>query len=99
MSAHTRRTPYVYILQKGRRQPMPPSATVGEALSPMSPTSRTRRRGTPKSTPKNLPQNFQDATNITRQLGLRYLWIDAICIIQDSPHDWAKEAGKMSNIY
>jgi hypothetical protein len=35
-----------------------------------------------------LPANFQDAITITQQLGIRYLWIDSLCIIQDSHEDW-----------
>jgi hypothetical protein len=47
----------------------------------------------------SLPQNFQDAIYITRQLGFRYLWIDSMCIIQDSPEDWQLESVVMGNIY
>jgi hypothetical protein len=46
-----------------------------------------------------LPKNFQDAILITRKLNIRYLWIDSLCIIQDSPLDWDKEAGKMGDYY
>lgn len=31
-----------------------------------------------------LPKTFRDAVIVTRSLGVRYLWIDSICIIQDS---------------
>jgi hypothetical protein len=47
----------------------------------------------------DLPPLFQDAIIITRQLGLRYLWIDSLCIIQDSLRDWETEAAKMASIY
>lgn len=47
----------------------------------------------------DLPRNFQDAILITRRLGFKYLWIDALCIIQDSPADWARESAKMAQIY
>lgn len=46
-----------------------------------------------------LPPLFQDAIIITRQLGLRYLWIDSLCIIQDSVRDWETESSKMGAIY
>jgi len=42
---------------------------------------------------------FQDAIIITRQLGLRYIWIDSLCIIQDSARDWETESSKMGIIY
>jgi hypothetical protein len=48
---------------------------------------------------ERLARNFQDAIHITRNLGIRYLWIDALCIIQDSTEDWAVESGKMAALY
>jgi hypothetical protein len=47
----------------------------------------------------NLPQTFQDAVTLTESLGLRYLWIDSLCIIQDDAEDWAREAALMANVY
>ncbi len=44
-----------------------------------------------------LPQTFIDAFKITRQLGFRYIWIDALCIIQDSLEDKIVEIGAMEN--
>ena len=46
-----------------------------------------------------LPKTFQDAMVITRRLGFRYLWIDSLCIMQDSHEDWSKESGNMQNVY
>ena len=46
-----------------------------------------------------LPPLFQDAVIITRQLGLRFLWLDSLCIIQDSLRDWETESSKMGSIY
>ncbi|KAH8822011.1 heterokaryon incompatibility protein-domain-containing protein [Xylogone sp. PMI_703] len=47
----------------------------------------------------NLPANCRDAICITRQLGIQYLWIDSLCIIQNSTVDWETESKKMSSIY
>lgn len=47
----------------------------------------------------DLPLNFQDTIDLTRRLGVRYLWIDALCIIQDSKDDWEAEAAKMGVYY
>lgn len=46
-----------------------------------------------------LPTSFQDAVYITRQLNIRYLWIDSLCIIQDDEDDWEIESAKMASIY
>lgn len=40
---------------------------------------------------EDLAQSFRDTMIIARMLGFRYLWIDALCIIQDSPTDLAVE--------
>ena len=49
----------------------------------------------------DLPKSFQDAILITRRLGIRYIWIDSICIIQsgDDGADWRKEATEMAQYY
>ncbi|MCJ1438234.1 hypothetical protein MMC27_007621 [Xylographa pallens] len=47
----------------------------------------------------SLPQTFSDAALITARLGYTYLWIDSLCIIQDSPNDWNNEAATMGNVY
>jgi hypothetical protein len=36
---------------------------------------------------------------VTRSLGIKYVWIDALCIKQDSAEDWAREAAKMRDVY
>jgi hypothetical protein len=47
----------------------------------------------------DLPRSFQDAVIISRKLKIRYLWIDTLCIIQDSLDDWAMESAQMARIY
>ena len=46
-----------------------------------------------------LPRTFQDALNFVRRLGLRYIWIDSLCIVQDDNDDWLLHAKSMANIY
>jgi hypothetical protein len=46
-----------------------------------------------------LPRTFRDAVTITRNIGLRYIWIDSLCIIQDSKSDWEHEAALMADVY
>lgn len=42
-----------------------------------------------------LPRTFQDAISVTRKLGVRFLWIDSLCVIQNSSADWEEESEKM----
>lgn len=46
-----------------------------------------------------LSQTFRDAIIFTAKLGIRYLWIDSLCIVQDSKVDWQEESSKMASIY
>ncbi|CZR50941.1 uncharacterized protein PAC_00815 [Phialocephala subalpina] len=47
----------------------------------------------------SLSHTFLHAVRITRALGFHYLWIDALCIIQDSLSDWTAQVAQMSKIY
>ncbi|KAF2418947.1 HET-domain-containing protein [Tothia fuscella] len=55
-----------------------------------------RKKGIPFA---QLGKTFQHAILLTRLLGLMDLWIDSLCIIQDSPSDWEKESGEMASVY
>ncbi|KAK0716662.1 heterokaryon incompatibility protein-domain-containing protein [Apiosordaria backusii] len=46
-----------------------------------------------------MPLTLKHAIHVTRQLGFQYLWIDALCIIQDSTLDWEEQAARMQDIY
>ncbi|KAK8079700.1 hypothetical protein PG997_007518 [Apiospora hydei] len=46
-----------------------------------------------------LPQNFRDAVMVTRGLGIMYLWIDSLCIIQDEEADWYWESARMEQVF
>ncbi|KAL2022593.1 hypothetical protein VTK56DRAFT_4937 [Thermocarpiscus australiensis] len=46
-----------------------------------------------------LPPTFRDAIRITRELNVGYLWIDALCIVQDEPVDKNREIPAMDLIY
>ncbi|GAB1199448.1 hypothetical protein APSETT444_008797 [Aspergillus pseudonomiae] len=48
---------------------------------------------------QGLSQTFHDAIKVARWLGVRYLWIDTFCIIQDDPDDWAQQASRMGDIF
>lgn len=42
---------------------------------------------------------IKDAVELTRAIGLRYIWIDALCIIQDDISDWSYESGQMNRVF
>jgi len=44
-------------------------------------------------------ETFRHAVSISKQLGLLYIWIDSLCIIQDSKDDWHQQASLMSRVY
>jgi hypothetical protein len=48
---------------------------------------------------ENIPKTFRDAMDMTQKLGIRYISIDSLCIIQDSASDWQTEASKMCDVY
>jgi hypothetical protein len=48
---------------------------------------------------RELPLTFKDAFEMTKHLGIRYIWIDALCIVQDDKLDWEKEVAHMHDVY
>jgi Heterokaryon incompatibility protein (HET) len=46
-----------------------------------------------------LPACFKDTMEVALALGIRYVWIDSLCIIQDDEQDWDREAFLMSQVY
>ncbi|KAK3392908.1 hypothetical protein B0H63DRAFT_516124 [Podospora didyma] len=73
--------------------------------TPQSPLALTKARMTSfKACNNNIPlaslsQTFQDTIRTARRLGIWYLWIDTLCIVQDSPDDVARESSLMPHIY
>ncbi|KAI0330490.1 HET-domain-containing protein [Cubamyces sp. BRFM 1775] len=49
--------------------------------------------------PTVLPQTIQDAISVARALGYPLLWLDGLCIIQDSEEDKRRELASMRNVY
>ncbi|EIW52310.1 HET-domain-containing protein, partial [Trametes versicolor FP-101664 SS1] len=49
--------------------------------------------------PALLPATIRDAIYVTHMLGFRWLWVDSLCIIQDSDDDKRHEIGRMHHIY
>jgi hypothetical protein len=47
----------------------------------------------------SLPATIKDAVIVTRELGCKYLWMDALCIAQDNDEERGRELSKMAQIY
>ncbi|KAH9226247.1 hypothetical protein K456DRAFT_1903963, partial [Colletotrichum gloeosporioides 23] len=48
---------------------------------------------------ENIGKTIQDAVEVTNNLGLSYLWVDAFCIVQDDQNDIDEEIPQMPDIY
>ncbi len=48
---------------------------------------------------QKIPKTISDAITVTRKLGLRFLWVDALCILQDSREDKAREIAQIRRIF
>ena len=47
----------------------------------------------------NLQRTIADSIRLVDELGLKYLWVDALCIIQDDAKDQSYQIGKIATIY
>ncbi len=50
---------------------------------------------------EEMPKTFRNAVQVCREVGIKYLWIDSLCIIQEqeSLEDWTEEAPRMGEVY
>ncbi|KAM0254379.1 hypothetical protein ACHAQJ_006848 [Trichoderma viride] len=48
---------------------------------------------------EELPEMMQDVVSVLRRLGIEYVWIDCLCIVQNDKEDWKREAALMASIY
>jgi Heterokaryon incompatibility protein (HET) len=46
-----------------------------------------------------LPKTYRDAISVAKWFNAEYIWIDSLCIIQDSEEDWLKESVTMKDVY
>ncbi|KAK8071661.1 hypothetical protein PG996_005009 [Apiospora saccharicola] len=47
----------------------------------------------------NLPATFQDAIAVALELGIKYIWVDSLCIMQGSDQDWQEQGMQMCDVY
>lgn len=95
----------------GSRQPVLHAAASGERaayvalshcwgsvhfITTTSATLAARQAGIPLG---DMPRSFRHAAYVARSWGVRYLWIDSLCILQDSKRDWEMESSKMADYY
>ncbi|KAF4843353.1 hypothetical protein CGCSCA4_v008058 [Colletotrichum siamense] len=73
-----------------------PSEKAARQLMTKTSTLKDRLSQIPFST---LPKTHQDALQICTLLGVRYIWIDSLCIVQDDKSDWEREADQMGVVY
>ncbi|KAE9364540.1 HET-domain-containing protein, partial [Stipitochalara longipes BDJ] len=69
----------------------------GEQL--MATTKKTLQRYLTRLNMEDLPQSIRDAILVTEKLGMRRLWVDSLCIIQDDVADKAREIAQMPQVY
>jgi hypothetical protein len=58
-----------------------------------------QQQGSLESVLGEIPQVIRDAMDLVRRLGLRYLWVDSLCIVQDSKRSWDLNSRVMNLVY
>ncbi|KAK1506762.1 hypothetical protein CTAM01_03094 [Colletotrichum tamarilloi] len=48
---------------------------------------------------KSLPKTFRDTITLAHHFNIRHIWVNSLCILQDSPLDWKKESSRMHHVY
>ncbi|EWZ30820.1 hypothetical protein FOZG_15262 [Fusarium oxysporum Fo47] len=48
---------------------------------------------------RELPNSYQEAIQLSLRMGFKYIWIDSLCIIQDSMLDWVQEVKDVKRVY
>jgi Heterokaryon incompatibility protein (HET) len=88
-----RRAPYVALSYVWAKSGPPPYVTTIENIM------RHRTHGGLEQFLPSLPQVIQDAIDLVGKLGMRYLWVDSLCIVQKSTRSWNLNARVMDLIY
>lgn len=75
------------------------SLIVGDRNCSFAPQLRNIQSHQNKIDCSSLPRTFQDVITVAQELGVFYIWVDSLCIIQDDENDWARHAEQMDKIY
>lgn len=67
--------------------------------NPMTTTSTTLRQHESGFHKSSMPPLFQDVVSVALCLNIHFLWIDALCIVQDDLSEWEKEAERMADVF
>jgi hypothetical protein len=70
----------------------------GSGVQPLT-TTASNLRDHLLALPFSLPKTISDAVEVCRKVGIRYLGVDALCIIQDDDSDKLDQIAKMGSIY
>ena len=95
---------YVRLIRTAEELPLGPYATLSHrwgSTNHLQLTGSISRKAQVKFMIADMPRTFQEAVKVSKQLGIRYLWIDSLCIVQDKDdlRDWQREASLMGNVY
>jgi hypothetical protein len=70
-----------------------------ESIPPATTTFRNIRQRQNGISTIELGTLFNDFVSLAQGLGASFVWIDSLCIVQDDPEDWAREALQMARVY
>ncbi|KAK4499695.1 hypothetical protein PRZ48_010213 [Zasmidium cellare] len=76
-----------------------PPATVGEGDQPSKATKAVMHALRQCFDVRALPVSIRDGVGIAAKLGFQYIWVDALCIVQDDERDIAEQIAQMHSIY
>jgi hypothetical protein len=96
---HDSENPYLYETEDGERGNYAALSYCWGQTRTFTTTQSTLQARKDGFVLSGLPKTCRDAIVVARAVGIPYVWIDSLCIVQDSKDDWMKEAALMGDIY